>query len=826
MPTSPGSFSGLNAHEVHASRKTHGANMRRKGTPASIRIILGVMTEPMLVLLVAACITYFILGSIHEGYFMAASILFVAGISVFQQYRSEHALKELGRLTAHPVKVFRDGVQQTVPSSEIVVGDVMMIAEGEQVNADAEILQLNDLSIDESVLTGESLPVEDKKPGDLVLAGTTVVKGMAVARVSKVGDDTRLGGMGLLMEEAKRGKTPLEKQVGSFVRTMAFFGITAFLLVWLMNYLKSGDLLASLMHGLTLAMAVLPEEIPVALASFMALGAYRMVRKQVLARHPQTVEALGAATVICLDKTGTITENKMEVSGMYLFESNKIWVAGADGEKQDFAALMHTALLASERDPFDPMEQAIIRMYRDWYGQETVSMMFHEYPLAGKPPMMTHVHRMAEGSEIIAAKGAVETLLPLCNLSAEKQSLVIEHMKRFASMGHRVLAVAKGIREHEALPESQFDIPFEFLGLVALSDPPKKDMVDVVRGFYQSGIDVKMITGDHPETALNIAEKIGLKHGGDCVSGDEIEKMEDEQLSDVIGTKNVFARIMPETKLRIIEALRKRGEVVAMTGDGVNDAPALKAANIGIAMGHHGSEVARQASSLVLLNDQLGAMIAAIQLGRTIYANLKRAISYIIAIHIPLISVVTLPLLFGWQFADIFSPVHIIFLELIMGPTCSIVFENEPAKPGIMNHSPRKQSDALFTWRELAGSLLRGMAITAALLATMFIMHQSGYNQQSIRTVVFMTLVLSNILLTLTGRSESDSMWVTIRYKNMLVPIMSAITVMLLVLLIYFHPAASLFKFESAQIWHWMVSLGVASAAVLWIEIYKAVRRT
>lgn len=828
MPVDPRNFSGLNDDQVRTSRTLHGSNQRTKGTPPAIRIFVGVLTEPMLLLLVVSCITYFLLGSVEEGYFMAGAILFVAGISIFQQYRSEHALKELGRLTALPVKVLRNGQWTTVPSAELVVDDVMQVSEGEQVNADGQIIKLNDLSIDESILSGESLPVDDKQAADIIWAGTTVVKGMAMAQITHVGDATRLGGMGLMMEETKRGKTPLERQVGSFVRTMAFFGITAFSLVWLMHYLESRNVLESLMHGLTLAMAVLPEEIPVALASFMALGAFRLVRKQVLARHPQTVEALGAATVICLDKTGTITENKMVVSGLYFFEKDCCWKDGESSgtDKSDFHQLLHIALLSSEHDPFDPMEKAILLKYREWFGTEPATTMVSEYPLSGHPPMMTHVHKSTDGVMVIAAKGAVETLLPLCRLGHDDEAKVLSQVKDFASNGQRVLAIAIGQPIGSVLPATQQEIPFRLLGLLSLSDPPKKQTAAVIQGFYQSGIDVKMITGDHPETALYIARSIGMTPHDRVLSGKEVMAMDAQALSDAVGRHNIFARIMPEAKLRIIEALRSRGEVVAMTGDGVNDAPALKAADIGVSMGHHGSEVARQASSLVLLNDQLGSMIAAIELGRTIYDNLKRAISYIIAIHIPLISIVTIPLLVGWKFGDLFTPVHIIFLELIMGPTCSIVFENEPARKDIMTRPPRKKKESLFTWQELGESVLRGLVITAALLTLMYFMHHSGYGETTIRTVVFTALVLSNILLTFSGRSEHESMLTTIRYRNILVPLMGGVTLLLMAILIYLEPAAALFKFEKAQLWHWLLSAAVAAVAVLWMEIYKHLRKS
>ncbi|MFN5223359.1 MAG: cation-translocating P-type ATPase [Bacteroidota bacterium] len=818
-------FTGLTDEQIHESRRLHGGNVRSKGMPAGVRIFFGVLTEPMLLLLVVACVCYFILGSAQEGLIMAGAILFVSGISIFQQYRSEHALRELGRLTAHPVKVIRNGIQTTIPSEELVCGDVMIISEGEQVNADGIIVSMNDLSVDESVLTGESLPVENKNVNDLMFAGSTVVNGMVTACVSKVGDATRLGGMGILMEQTTRGKTPLEKQVSHFVRIMAFFGGAAFLLVWLMNFLESRDVIDSLMHGLTLAMAVLPEEIPVALATFMALGAYRLARKQVLARHPQTVEALGAATVICLDKTGTITENRMEVSGLYLHEGAMRWTAGEDVAMLPFQHLMHVALWASEQNPFDPMEKAIVNGYRLWYGLEPASQMVREYPLSGKPPMMTHVHQLQDGQMIIAVKGALEAIIPKCSLNEGEREAISKIMEEFARMGHRVLAVAEGDMSVNTLPESQQDIPLRLIGLVSLSDPPKRDISQVISGFYNSGIEVKMVTGDHPHTAMSIANKIGLRMADRSLTGDEVMVMDDASLQQAIAKTTVFARIMPEAKLRIIEILKSMGGVVAMTGDGVNDAPALKAADIGVSMGKHGSEVARQASSLVLLDDDLGAMVKAIRLGRTIYNNLKRAISYIIAIHIPLISVVTLPLLFGWEFANIFSPVHIIFLELIMGPTCSIVFENEPAGHDVMDKAPRRKAESLFTWRELGGSILKGLIIAASMLTTIHLMTSNGFGEDQIRTVVFVGLVLSNILLTFTSRSETESVFKTIRYRNILMPLMALITLALLLFVWYWKPAAQIFGFVQPDSFYWMCGVAIASASVVFIEAFKWIRR-
>ncbi|MBK8873166.1 MAG: cation-translocating P-type ATPase [Bacteroidetes bacterium] len=783
---------GLSSTQVETSRSLHGSNRLSAKANQNLKIIRDVVTEPMILLLVATCTFYFILGNVSEGIIMLGAIILVSGISVFQQIRSEKAVNALHKLTSQRTLVKRDGVDQKLPSEELVVGDLIYLSEGQQVSADAIIVSATDLSVDESILTGESVPVVKNNAGEPLFSGTSLVGGMAWATVTAVGNQTKMGGMGILMDSITKEKTPLQKQVDHFVKQMAVAGILAFVVVCVVNYLKSHIIIAALLNGLTMAMAILPEEIPVALSTFMALGAYRMLKKQVLVKHPQTIEALGAATVICVDKTGTITENKMQVSEIFVWNNRQL--VKPESELAD--ELIKVAMLASEADPFDPMEKAI---HASWNSRNNNTASFHvikEYPLGGIHPMMTHVYQETNGSRIIATKGAPEGILQKTNLKASEVETIQKALKEMAARGHRVLAIGVGIYENECLPENQDAFTFEFLGLLALNDPPKANIPEIISGFYEAGIAVKMITGDYPDTAAAIGRKIGLQNSDEVLTGNAIDKLTDEELTLRLKTVSVFARVIPENKLRIIQLLKASGEIVAMTGDGVNDGPALKAAHIGVSMGKRGSELARSASSLVLINDDLLGMLAAVASGRTIYKNLKNAIRYIITIHLPLISIVTLPLLLGWKFPELFTPIHVIFLELLMGPTCSIVFENEPAHGNEMHEPPRKSTVSLFTWRELSYSLLQGAIIGGIILSMVYVAMQQGYNENICRTLAFTALVISNMLLTLTGRSDSMPFLESLKRKNKLVPIILSITTLLLIILLTVPAAMNLFGFE------------------------------
>jgi Ca2+-transporting ATPase len=525
-------------------------------------------------------------------------------------------------------------------------------------------------------------------------------------------------------------------------------------------------------------MSILPEEIPVAFTTFMALGAWRLMKKGIIVKQMKTVETLGSATVICIDKTGTITSNKMSVAKLYVLESNKIIEAKdeVDAIEKEVIAL---AMWASEIVPFDAMELAIHHFYHEKVNVDERAnfKMIHEYALSGKPPMMTHIFEDKSGKRIIAAKGAPEAFLEIVKLTSIELKQIKEAIQLLAKDGYRLLGVGEATFEGDNFPKNQQDLKFELKGIIAFYDPPKDNIAAVIKEFYKAGIKVKIITGDSAPTTIAIAKQIGFKDADHQISGDELMKLSDDELRKCVNTTHLFTRMFPEAKLRIINALKANDEIVAMTGDGVNDGPALKAAHIGIAMGKKGSEIAKQAASLILLNDDLSKMVIAIAMGRKIYANLKKASQYIISIHIPILLIVFIPLALGWVYPTIFSPIHIIFLEIIMGPTCSIIYENEPMEKNTMSQAPKALTTTFFNWKELSMSILQGLIIAiGTLFVYQYAVHYS-HSEATTRTMVFTTLIASNLFLTLINRSFYESIFTTLRYKNNLVLYIITITI-------------------------------------------------
>lgn len=617
---------------------------------------------------------------------------------------------------------------------------------------------------------------------------------------------------------------------------MAWIGFIAFALVCGVNYARSGEWVTALLFGLTLAMSILPEEIPVAFSSFMALGAARLSRVGVLTKQPQTVESLGSAIVICTDKTGTITQEGMSVRQLYDGTTNRL-VPVSGGLSETAQSVLAYARWASETTPFDPMEKAIVEAFSTAFADidpTTIAdtyPMIHEYPLAGTPPMMTHVRKEPTGSVIVAGKGAVEHILAVCHPEPAQVDQIRRVATALSQDGLRVLGVARGTYLTPSFPADQDEFSWSFLGLIALENPPKPNAKAVIQAFVDAGIRVKLITGDFSETAQAIARQTGLPDADTLLTGQQIMSMDEPTLRQQAGQTAVFARMFPEAKLRVVNALKANGEIVAMTGDGVNDGPALKAAHIGVAMGKRGTEVARQAASLVLIDDDLGSMVEAIAQGRKIYQNLKKAIAYIVSIHIPIILTVAVPLLANWQWENLFSPIHVIFLELVMGPTCSIAFENEPAEPGQMQQPPRQATDrprpeTFLAGRELGRSIAQGLGISGAVLGVYYIAMQQGESVAVVRTLVFTTLVLSNILLTLVNRSFTQSIVKTIRIPNPILSLMEGLTFGLLLTTLFVPDARQLFGFApvSASALGWC---GLAALiGVGWIEIYKVIRLT
>ncbi len=818
---------GLTDAEVLNNRKQYGSNtLNLPGDRLFLKVVQGIVTEPMFLILLAACIIYFLVGQYQEGIIMLVSIFIVAGISLFQEYRSKNAIHALNKLSAPHARVLRNGKTTYIETAEIVIGDIVLIQEGDLVPADGIIATGNDLSLNESLLTGESFPVRKTADGEAVVySGTLVTSGSAAFKVSAVGKETRLGKIGLSLSEINLVKTPLQKQVRSFVRNMVWIGAASFLIVVGFHAYQSGDFIQSFLQGLTLAMSILPEEIPVAFSTFQALGAFRLLKHKIIVKQPQYVETLGSATVICADKTGTLTQNKMQID--YVYDAGTDTSYLVNGISKLPADVIEYAMWSSETDPFDAMEKAIHSLYAGStvVDKRNLFSQVHEYPVGGKPPMMTHVFKNAADEVVIAVKGAAEGIIRQASLTEQQQERISKQVLEYAALGYRVLGIGKGKWEGTDWPESQEAFPFEFLGLIAFQDPPKENMIETIRVFKDAGINVKMITGDYAATALAIAGQVQLVHGKELLTGEEVMELSGEALQQKVKTVDIFARMFPEAKLKVVNALIKNEEVVAMTGDGVNDAPALKAAHIGIAMGLRGSEVAKNAASLVLVDDDLSHMTEAVALGRKIYDNLKKAIQYIVSIHIPIILIVMLPLLLGWAFTDIFSPVHVIFLELIMGPTCSIIYENEPAEPGTMKRPPKKHGSNFLSFHQLLVSIIQGIVIATGCLLLGYYFLQQGMEHAGVRSIIFITLLFCNIFLTLVNRSFYFSIFETIRYKNYLVPLIISITLLLMLALLYAPFARNLFQLQQLPLSIIGLSAAVAVASTLWMELFKLYRR-
>lgn len=825
----PNEITGLTQQQVDESRAKYGGNsFEHKTENGFLKTIRVLLTEPMVLLLFVAAAIYFINGSYSDGIFLAIAIILISAISLYQDSRSRDALAQLKTLTQPKCKVIRNGETIQIKSEELVIGDYLIVDEGTLIAADGLIVRSNDFSVNESILTGESLAVykAPDQTDNLVYSGTTVASGLAVVTVTAIGNETRLGRIGESLENIDEEKTPLEVQINNFVKKMVLAGGIVFLIVWAINFYNSGGVLDSLMKALTIAMSILPEEIPVAFTTFMALGAWRLMKMGIVVKQMKTVETLGSATVICTDKTGTITQNKMTLVALYELSKGRIVDPEEELDAQE-KELIRMAMWASEPIPFDPMEVALHAAYGKFFtlDERPQYKMWHEYPLGGKPPMMTHIFQNETGSRIIAAKGAPEALLNVSGLSMEEKKHVEEAINTLASNGYRILGVGEAIFAGDDFPAIQQDFSFKFKGLVAFYDPPKQNIRSVFDSFYAAGIDVKIITGDNAATTCAIARQIGFRGAESSISGDELMKLSEGGLRQRVSTTSIFTRMFPEAKLRIINALKANNEIVAMTGDGVNDGPALKAAHIGIAMGKKGTEIAKQAASLVLADDDLEKMVTAVAMGRRIYANLKKAIQYIISIHIPIILTVFIPLALGWIYPNIFSPVHIIFLELIMGPTCSIIYENEPMEKNTMQQKPRPFSSTFFNWRELFTSVVQGIAIAmAALLVYRYAVYYS-YTEAVTRTMVFTVLITANVFLTLVNRSFYYSIFTTLKYRNNLVLGIVSLTLVITGLLIYNNWLSALFDFNPLTISQLGVGLGAGFLGVIWYELVKWKKR-
>ncbi|RJP30786.1 MAG: cation-translocating P-type ATPase [Actinobacteria bacterium] len=830
---------GLSDEEAARRLKQEGPNSLPSGKKRTVlRIAFDILKEPMFLLLVGAGIVYLVLGDLQEALILMSFVIMVMGITFYQEQRTERALEALRDLSSPRALVIRGSRQVRIAGVEVVRGDILILAEGDRVPADAVLLVCSNLTVDESLLTGESVPVrklpcegplELGKPGGddqpSVFAGTLVVKGHGVARVEATGAATEMGKIGTALEAIEPEPTLLQRETRRVVLGIALLALFLCVLVFVVYGATHADWLDGLLVGITLAMAMLPEEFPVVLVIFLTLGAWRISRNHVLTRDMPAVETLGSATVLCVDKTGTLTLNRMSVA--------KLMACGvacdlrdADSRRlpEEFHELVEFSVLASQRDPFDPVEMAIAKLGdRALYNTEHLHddwLLEREYPLSPELLALSHVWSSPDGREyIIAAKGAPEAVADLCHLDDARKEELWWYIDELASEGLRILGVARASFTMGDLPTDQHDFVFEFLGLVGLEDPVRPAVKESVRECYGAGIRVIMITGDYPGTARHIAREIGLEPEDEFITGPELDGMGDAELRERIGSVNIFARVVPEQKLRIVKALKANGEVVAMTGDGVNDAPALKAANIGVAMGGRGTDVARESASLVLLDDDFSSIETAVKMGRRIYDNLKKAMSYVIAIHVPIAGMSIIPVLF--KLPLVFSPMLIAFLEIIIDPACSLVFEAEPAEGDIMQRPPRRPDQRIFNRRNVVISLLQGLSVLFIVAAVFSFAHMKGMDEMEIRALTFTTLVIANLGLILTNRSWEHTIWHVRRQPNPALWWIVGGTLVLLTFVLYAPFMREIFGFAFLGGVDIAICLGAGLLSVMWFEALK-----
>ena len=819
-----------------------GANaLPESGPHGTAALVLEVIREPMFLLLIAAATIYLVLGDLHEALMLLFFVGVVMGITLYQSHKTERVLQALRDLTSPRALVLRDGEKQRIAGREVVRGDIVMLAEGDRVPADAQLLVCDGLHVDESLLTGEAAPVRKTvgdgqpvtaRPGgdDLpwVYSGTLVVQGQGIARVTATGPRTEIGRIGRSLQALRTEPSPVQRQVRRMMWAFALLGAVLCGVVVALYGLTRGAWLEALLAGITLAISLLPQEFLVVLTVFLALGAWRISRSRVLTRRIPALETLGAATILCADKTGTITENRMTVTRLATREGNYAVDYGqANMLPEAFHELVEFSVLASMVDPFDPMEKAFRRL-ADHYLAGTEHLhddwtLAQHYPLSRDMLAMSHGWKATQrDAYVVAAKGAPEAIADLCHLSESETAAIAAEVNLLAEQGLRVLAIARASFTGTAWPPQQHDFPFVFLGMIALADPVRPRVPEAIRVARHAGMRVAMITGDYPGTAEAVARDAGIDLGGGILTGPEIDALADADLQQCLKTTHVFARVAPEQKLRLVQAFKANGEVVAMTGDGVNDAPALKAAHIGIAMGGRGTDVAREASSLVLLDDDFATIVDAIRLGRRIFSNLHKAMAYVLAVHVPIAGVALLPLLLGLPL--VLAPVHIVFLELIIDPACSIVFEAEPEERGSMERPPRRAEAPLFSLRTLLLSLLQGATVFLAVAAVYVFSLQRGQGVDEARALTFATLVIGNLWLILANRSWSSTMLASLRTPNPALWWVIGGTLGFLAFVLYVPGLREVFGFTYLHANDVLLALAAGATGIMWFELFKWVR--
>lgn len=819
---------GLNSEEVEKLQKKYGMNeLVIQEKPNMLKKFLGVFKEPMFLLLLIAATVYFLLGAPKDGAIMLVFVGFVASITFIQEWKTEKTMNALKDLTSPKVNTLRNGKNILIKSIELVPGDVVFLSEGERIPADCIVLEPSNFSVDESILTGESEYVmkvsttqseksTDYWKKDILYAGTLCVFGKCTAIVKFTEINTEYGKIGKAISEAKDEPTPLQKKVSILVKNIAIAGVILCISVMVASYFYSFDILNSILSGISLAMAIIPEEFPVVLTVFLSMGAYRLAKNNTLMRKISAVETLGSATVLCVDKTGTITQNKMKVKSIY--SDGRIF-NNEDLKNQELSDLM---VLSCEKDPYDPMEKAILEA-ANLSQLETV----YKYDLSKKIAFDSKTKRMAniyikDNKYYVAVKGSAETVLGLCNLDKQTMDEINIEIDKMASNGLRVLALADCTSEEVYEDLECYELTFN--GLVGLQDPPKEGVEEAIKLCKKAGIRVVMITGDYSKTAMAIGEEIGLKFTDKVIVGNEIDSLSENELCEVVKSCDVFSRVIPEQKMKIVKALKKNGEIVAMTGDGVNDAPALKSADIGIAMGKRGTEVAKEAADMILMDDNFTTIVKSVKDGRRVYDNIRKAMVYILIIHIPIAAMAMFAPLFNLP--PLLLPMHIMLLELIIDPTCSIVFEGEPAEANIMENPPRPPQEPLLTRSLTIKVVLQGIIMFLAVFMPFHYMIDLGISSEYARSFSLITFIVANVTLVLVNRSNTELLYHLIKEKGSKVRlIVNSMALIMVFAIVYIPILNGFFRTEKIGIYPLIIAIVLGFISTGWWEIVKITRK-
>ena len=820
---------GLSAAEAARRLAADGPNvLPGDGGRSWLHIVRETVRDPMFSLLLAAAGLYLLLGELQESLSLALMVCVVIGLTLYQEGKTERAIQALRDLSSPRARVIRDGRAQTLAGRELVRGDLILLAEGDRIAADAELLSAGELQVDESLLTGESVPVSKSAGAVSALhAGTLVVQGQGWARVSATGLRSQMGQIGRALQTVQAEESPLRRQTWTLVHRLAWLGLGLCALLVMLQGLMRGDWMQALLAGIALAIAMLPEEFTVVLTVLPALGAWRLSHQQVLTRRIAAIETLGATSVLCVDKTGTLTQNRMRVACLSVGETDVVLDGGPRSDlPEEVHALVEYAILASRVEPYDPMEQAFHalgqqflaqteHLHRDW-------TLVREYALTPELRAMAHVWRgAAPGDHVVAAKGSPEAVVDLCHLDAPQRAAVAAAADGMAARGLRVLGVARARHPGLPWPAAEHDFDFEYIGLIGLADPLREEIPQAVRECREAGIRVVMITGDYPVTARAIARQAGLA-ADDVLTGDALDGLTDAELQQRLQTASICARIAPTQKLRIVQALQAGGAVVAMTGDGVNDAPALKAAHVGVAMGGRGTDVAREAAAIVLVDDNFASIVRAVRQGRRIFGNLRKSMSYILAVHVPIAGMALLPLLLGWPI--VLFPMHIALLELAIDPACAMVFESEPADEDVMRQPPRDPATPLFAGSTLMLAVLQGLGVLAAVLGA-YVWGPQQLDETQARALAFSTLVLGNLALILSNRAGSRGLLASLGVRNRMLWGVMVFTLLLLALALYLPPLAAVLRMTPPGPDLLGVSLLAAGACLFWFEAIRFTAR-